>query len=63
MDHLAGLDASAKEISVCIVDDTGKIVREVVGGAEEPSLPIQANWGGSRAASQRLFYRCRRTPK
>ena len=28
MDHFAGLDVSLKA-SVCIVDDTGKIVREV----------------------------------
>jgi transposase len=29
MDHFAGLDVSVKETSVCIVDDTGKLVREV----------------------------------
>jgi hypothetical protein len=29
MDHFAGLDVSVKETSVCIVDDTGKIAREV----------------------------------
>jgi hypothetical protein len=29
MDHFAGLDVSVKETSVCIVDDMGKIVREV----------------------------------
>jgi hypothetical protein len=28
MDHFAGLDVSVKETSVCIVDDTGRIVRE-----------------------------------
>ena len=27
MDYFAGLDVSVKETSVCIVDDTGKIVR------------------------------------
>ena len=27
MDHFAGLDVSVKETSVCIVDDTGKIVQ------------------------------------
>ncbi len=30
MDHFAGLDVSVKETSVCIVDDTGRIVREVM---------------------------------
>jgi len=30
MDHFAGLDVSVKETSACIVDDTGKIVREGV---------------------------------
>jgi transposase len=29
MDHFAGLDVSVKETSVCIVDDRGRIVREV----------------------------------
>ena len=29
MDHFAGLDVSVKETSVCVVDDTGRIVREV----------------------------------
>jgi transposase len=28
MDYFAGLDVSVKETRVCIVDDTGKIVRE-----------------------------------
>ena len=32
MDYFAGLDVSVKETSVCIVDDTGKIVREVKVG-------------------------------
>jgi transposase len=29
MDYFAGLDVSVKDTSICIVDDTGKIVREV----------------------------------
>ena len=29
MDHFAGLDVSVKETGVCIVDETGNIVREV----------------------------------
>ena len=29
MGHFAGLDVSVKETSVCIVDETGKSVREV----------------------------------
>jgi hypothetical protein len=29
MDHFAGLDVSVKDTSICIVDDTGRIVREV----------------------------------
>ena len=29
MDYFAGLDVSVKDTSVCIVDSTGKIVREV----------------------------------
>jgi transposase len=29
MDHFAGLDVSVKDTSICIVDDTGRIVKEV----------------------------------
>jgi hypothetical protein len=38
MDHFAGLDVSVKETSVCIVDDTGRIVREVKVGSEPEAL-------------------------
>ncbi len=38
MDYFAGLDVSVKETSVCIVDDTGKIVREVKVASEPKSL-------------------------
>src|ERR1700723_543187 len=38
MDHFAGLDVSVKETSVCIVDDSGKIVREVKVASEPKSL-------------------------
>ena len=38
MDHFAGLDVSVKETSVCIVDDAGKIVREVKVASEPGAL-------------------------
>jgi transposase len=38
MDHFAGLDVSVKETSVCIVDDTGRIVREVKVASEPGAL-------------------------
>jgi transposase len=38
MEHFAGLDVSVKETSVCIVDDTGKIVREVKVTSEPDAL-------------------------
>jgi transposase len=49
MDHFAGLDVSVKETSLCIVDGTGKIVREVkvaseprhfAGSPDELCLPL-----------------------
>ena len=44
MDHFAGLDVSVKETSVCIVDDTGRIVREVkVASEPEAQLPVLKN--------------------
>ena len=38
MDHFAGLDVSVKETSVCIVDETGKIVREVKVTSEPEAM-------------------------
>jgi transposase len=38
MDHFGGLDVSVKETSVCIVDDSGKIVREVKVASEPEAL-------------------------
>ena len=44
MDHFAGLDVSVKETSVCIVDDTGRIVREVKVASEPEALrPVLTN--------------------
>jgi transposase len=44
MDHFAGLDVSVKDTSVCIVDDTGKIVREVkVASEPDALLPVLTN--------------------
>jgi transposase len=44
MDHFAGLDVSVKETSVCIVDDTGRIGREVkVASEPEDLLQILSN--------------------
>jgi hypothetical protein len=46
MDHFAGLDVSVKETSICIVDDTGRIVREVkVASEPEALLPVLMNPG------------------
>jgi transposase len=38
MDYFAGLDVSVKETSVCIVDDTGRLVREVKVASEPEAL-------------------------
>jgi transposase len=38
MDYFAGLDVSVKDTSVCIVDDVGKIVREVKVASEPAAL-------------------------
>jgi hypothetical protein len=34
MNYFAGLDVSVRETSVCIVDGTGKLVREVEGASD-----------------------------
>ena len=67
MGHFAGLDVSVKETSLCVVDGTGRIIREVkvassiVSGAEGPRLPLQANWIGSWAAVTMALQRSRRS--
>jgi hypothetical protein len=38
MDRFAGLDVSVKDTSVCIVDDTRKIIREVKVASEPEAL-------------------------
>jgi len=38
MEHFAGLDVSVKETSVCIVDETGKVIREVKVASEPEAL-------------------------
>ena len=38
MEHFAGLDVSVNETSVCIVDDTGRIIREVKVASEPEAL-------------------------
>src|ERR1700730_4680609 len=38
MEHFAGLDVSVKETSVCIVDDTGRMVREAKVASEPEAL-------------------------
>jgi transposase len=40
MDHFVGLDVSVKETSVCILDETGRIIREVKV-ASEPDVLLQ----------------------
>jgi transposase len=59
MDHFARLDVSVKDTSVCIVDGTGKIIREAKVASEPDGLlrgyggtrlPLQADWMGSWTA-------------
>ena len=38
MDYFAGLDVSVKETSVCVVDNEGRLVREVKVASEPEAL-------------------------
>jgi len=59
MAYFAGLDVSVKETSVCIVDDAGKIVREVrVASEPEALLQVLAN-NAYRAVAVALQRSCR----
>ena len=54
MDHFAGLDVSVKQTSICIVDDTGRIVREVKVASEPEALLF---WGTRPTASSELDWK------
>jgi hypothetical protein len=58
MEHFAGLDVSVKETSVCIVDDVGKIVREVKVasepfGSSRTKFPV--TWSQNTSIGQSIF--------
>ena len=70
MDHFAGLDVWVKVTSVCIVDDAGKVVREVKVASEpeallavlkNPAYHFKRIWLGSRAAVAMAVQRSRRS--
>jgi hypothetical protein len=48
MDHFAGLDVSVNETSICIVDDTGRIIREAKVASEPEALLQMLKNGGYR---------------
>jgi hypothetical protein len=52
MAYFAGLDVSVKETSVCIVNDAGKIVREV-RVASEPEALLQITSRDCRVRERR----------
>jgi predicted NBD/HSP70 family sugar kinase len=52
MDHFAGLDVSVKDTSICIVDDTGRITREVKVASEPDAF---AGRSAETATNRRLF--------
>ena len=53
MEHFAGLDVSVKETSVCIVDDTGRIVREVKVANAMKRVAVFGNAGGGKSTLAR----------
>ena len=58
MEHFAGLDVSVKDTSVCVVDDAGKIVREVKTQAlhNVARQPIAASHCDRRRAAARCVF-------
>jgi integrase len=57
MDHFAGLDVSVKETSLCIVDDAGRIVREVRVVSEPEALLAALTRGSAEHLSTRQYAR------
>jgi hypothetical protein len=54
MDYFAGLDVSVKDTSVCIVDGTGKIAREVKVASEPAALLAVLTGSSYRFKRKRL---------
>jgi hypothetical protein len=70
MEHFAGRDVSVKETSVCIVDDSGRIVREVKVASEpeallqrltNPAYRFKPGRAGRQATVAMAFQRSRRS--
>ena len=59
MEYFAGLDVSVKDTSVCIVDDTGKIVREAKV-ASEPTVDVAARFLKSKSVGAVFGLTCSR---
>ena len=38
MTHFAGLDVSLEETAICVVDETGRIIKEMRAASEPPAL-------------------------
>jgi predicted NBD/HSP70 family sugar kinase len=59
MEHFAGLDVSVNETSVCIVDGTGRIVREAKVASEPEALLAVLSTPATSSASDWKPGRCR----
>jgi predicted NBD/HSP70 family sugar kinase len=44
MEYFAGIDVSLEQSSVCVVDGTGKIVREAVAASRRPWSGSSVGW-------------------
>ena len=58
MDYFAGLDVSVKDTSVCIVDGTGKIAREVKVASEPAALLAfdpKRTWAGEVGSGRAIL--------
>ena len=49
MKHYAGLDVSVKETSICIVDEDGRICRELKVTSHPEDISGALNWHGRPA--------------
>ena len=52
MDHFAGLDVSVKETGICIVDDTGRIMKEVKVASEPQTSRIERHLARFRQSAR-----------
>ena len=56
MQYYVGLDVSLKQTSICVVDQTGSVVREGVVNSEQKGVTLASVWTLAASASRQVEF-------